>query len=396
MDQRDIQHLHRPLHAHMAESPENPRLRLPRKMAPRRPRRAGTTAAHGFEELAYFDSGGSPYFKWQALWNQSKPHFQTQPGKFRIGRAGEPTGEEYLTNDEKARAVRYIKSRKENKKPFLLYYACFAVHTPFQAPQPDVKHFSEKKQIGHLGRNNATYASMLKHLDDAVGAIRAALEETGLAANTIIIFTSDNGGVTYTEPAATTNPPFKGGKAMLYEGGIRVPTIVYQPGRFTGGKWSNAVIDCTDFLPTVAELTGNTAPEKIDGQSFVPLLKDPSSPGPERTLIWHYPFNVKVNHPNNGQPLSPHSGIRVGDHKLIWDWHGKLELYNIPADPTESNDLAAKNPELTAQLHQQLKDWLSKNVAPRYFPKRDQTVSPEDATCPFPFKDLRSITPGSP
>jgi arylsulfatase A-like enzyme len=259
-----------------------------------------------------------------------------------------------------------------------------------------VKHFSEKKQIGHLGRNNATYASMLKHLDDAVGAIRAALEETGLAANTIIIFTSDNGGVTYTEPAATTNPPFKGGKAMLYEGGIRVPTIVYQPGRFTGGKWSNAVIDCTDFLPTVAELTGNTAPEKIDGQSFVPLLKDPSSPGPERTLIWHYPFNVKVNHPNNGQPLSPHSGIRVGDHKLIWDWHGKLELYNIPADPTESNDLAAKNPELTAQLHQQLKDWLSKNVAPRYFPKRDQTVSPEDATSSFPFKDLRSITPGSP
>lgn len=346
-------------------------------------------ATHGFEELAYYDSGASPFFKWQAAWNKTKPHFPKQPGKFRVGKAGEPTGEDYLTNDEKVRAVRYIESRKDNKKPFVLYYAPFAVHTPFQAPQADVKHFAAKKQIGHLGRNNATYAAMLKNLDDAVGAIRASLENNGLAENTILIFTSDNGGVTYTEPAATTNLPFKGGKATLYEGGVRVPTIVYQPGRFEGGKWSNAVIDCIDFLPTVAELTGNTSPTDLPGKSMLPLLTDPSSPGPVRTLIWHYPFNVKVNHPNNGLPLSPHSGIRVGDHKLIWDWHGKLELYNIPADATESNDLAAKNPEITAKLHQQLKDWLRQNVAPRYFPKRDETVKPEDVSEPFPFKDLR-------
>ena len=176
-----------------------------------------------------------------------------------------------------------------------------------------MKHFASKKQSGHLGRSNATYAAMLKHLDDAVGAIRATLEKTGLAENTILIFTSDNGGVTYTEPAATTNLPFKGGKAMLYEGGVRVPTIVCQPGRFEGGKWSDAVIDCTDFLPTVADLTGNQAPNGIDGQSFLPLLKDPASPGPERTLIWHYPFNVIVKHPDHGQPLSPHSAIRVGN-----------------------------------------------------------------------------------
>ncbi|MES2983065.1 MAG: sulfatase [Verrucomicrobiota bacterium] len=346
-------------------------------------------AVHGFEELAYHDSGASPFFKWQAAWNKTKPHFPTQSGKFRIGKAGEPTGEDYLTNDEKVRAVRYIESRKDNKKPFVLYYAPFAVHSPFQAPSADVKHFAEKKQIGHLGRNNATYAAMLKNLDDAVGAIRASLEKSGLAENTILIFTSDNGGVTYTEPAATTNAPFKGGKAMLYEGGVRVPTIVYQPDRFAGGKWSNAVIDCTDFLPTVAELTGNAAPEKIDGKSMLPLLTDPSSPGPERTLIWHYPFNVIVKHPDNGQPLSPHSGIRVGDHKLIWDWHGKLSLYNITKDPFEKQDLAGQMPELTTQLHTQLKTWLSANVAPRYFPKRDQTVPADSATDPFPFKDLR-------
>ena len=346
-------------------------------------------AAHGFEELAFFDAGGSPYFKWRDQWNRTKPHFPTMPGEFRAGKAGEPTGEDYLTNDEKARAVRYIESRIGNEKPFLLYYAPFAVHTPLQAPQPDVKRFAAKKQSGHLGRSNATYAAMLKHLDDTVGAIRAALVETGLAENTILIFTSDNGGVTYTDPAATTNLPFKGGKATLYEGGVRVPTIVYQPVRFEGGKWSDAVIDCTDFLPSVAELTGNQAPDGIDGKSFLALLKDPSSKGAERTLIWHYPFNVIVKHPDHGEPLSPHSAIRVGDHKLIWDWHGKLELYDIPADPSEKHDLSAEQSELTAKLHTRLKAWLRENVAPRYMPGRDETVPAGEAAHPFPFKDLR-------
>lgn len=346
-------------------------------------------AAHGFEELAYYDSGASSFFKWQAAWNKTKPNFPTQPGKFRIGKAGEPTGEEYLIDDERVRACRYIESRKDKEKPFVLYYCPFAVHAPFQAPEEEVKHFTDKKQIGHFGRNNATYAAMLKNLDDNVGAIRASLEKYGLAENTVLIFTSDNGGVTYTEPAATTNFPFKGGKAMLYEGGVRVPTIVYQPGRFAGGKWSNAVVDCTDFLPTVAELTGNEPPKDLPGKSMVPLLTDPSSPGPPRMLIWHYPFNVNVKHPDNGEQLSPHSGMRMGDHKLIWDWHGKLELYDIVKDPFEKQDLSAQNPELTARLHKLLKGWLQQNVYPRYMPRRDESVPAESANIPFPFKDLR-------
>jgi arylsulfatase A-like enzyme len=345
--------------------------------------------AFGFQELAYFDAGGSPYFKWQAEWNRAKPHFPTMPGKFRTGQAGPPTNQDYLTDDLSVRAVNFLKSRPAKDKPFVLYYCPFAVHTPLQAPEADVKHFSTKKQRGHLGHDNATYAAMLKRLDDSVGAIRTALESSGLAENTILIFTSDNGGVEYTEPPATDNQPFKGGKACLYEGGVRVPTIVWQPGKFDGGKWSNAVTDCTDFLPTVAELTGNQAPPDIDGRSMVKLLEDPASPGPERTLIWHYPFNVIVKHPDHGQPLSPHSVIRVGDHKLIWDWHGKLSLYNIPQDPYETNDLAAEQPELTAKLHTQLKTWLKENVAPRYFPRRDETVRAKSAIHPFPFQDLR-------
>ena len=346
-------------------------------------------AAHGFEELAYFDAGGSPYFKWRPVWNRTKPHFPTMPGEFRTGSAGEPTGKGYLIDDLGLRAVSYLKSRKGKERPFLLYYCPFAVHTPFQAPPGEVKRFAGKPQRGNLGRDNEIYAAMLKRLDDAVGAIRATLEETGLAKNTVLIFTSDNGGVEYTDPPATDNLPFKGGKACLYEGGVRVPTIVWQPGRFEGGQWSRAVIDCTDFLPTVAGLTGNPVPEGVDGRSMLPLLADPDSPGPERTLIWHYPFNVKVSHPDHGQPLSPHSAIRVGDHKLIWNWHGRLELYDIPTDPGEERDLAGEKPQLAQQLHARLKAWLRENVAPRYWPQRNESVGADEAGGPFPFRDLR-------
>ena len=345
--------------------------------------------AFGFEELAYFDAGGSPYFKWQAQWDQTKPYFPTMTGGFKVGKSGKQGGLEYLTDDLGARAMEFLETRRAKEKPFVLYYCPFAVHTPFQAPPVDVKSFSSKKQLGHLGRDNATYAAMLKHLDDSVGEIRATLEKTGLAKHTVLIFTSDNGGVTYTDPPATTNRPFKGGKACLYEGGVRVPTIVWQPGRFEGGKWCDAVTDCTDFLPTVAQLTGNTAPDGIDGQSMLQHLENPGSPGSERTLIWHYPFNVSVRHPDLGTPLSPHSAIRVGDHKLIWNWHGRLELYDIPNDPGESQDQSKVKQELTAKLHTQLKQWLKENVAPRYFPKRDESVSPDEADGPFPFHDLR-------
>lgn len=346
-------------------------------------------SAHGFQELAYFDEGGSPYFKWQAQWNRTEPCFPAMPGKFKVGQAGPPTGQDYLTDDLAARAARFLEDRSAKARPFVLYYCPFAVHTPLQAPGNEIKRFAAKSQRGHLGHDNATYAAMLKHLDDSVGAIRSTLEKTGLAKSTILIVSSDNGGVEYTEPAATDNQPFKGGKACLYEGGVRVPTIFYQPGRFEGGKWCDAVVDCTDFLPTAAALTGNPAPEKIDGRSMLPLLLDPASHGPERTLIWHYPFNVKVNHPDYGTPLAPHSAIRVGDHKLIWDWHGKLSLYDIAKDPFESHELAREMPELTTALHTRLKQWLKENVAPRYMPQRDESVSPDAAGGPFPFRDLR-------
>ncbi|MDQ8196112.1 sulfatase [Coraliomargarita sp. SDUM461004] len=350
-------------------------------------------SAHGFEELNFFDAGASKYFNWHDDWNRTQPIYDTMPnGECRVGYSSARSRFSYLTDDLSFRATQFIRQRAamgESAKPFLLYYCPFAVHTPLQAPAETVAAFENKKQKGFLGHNNATYAAMLKHLDDSIGEIRATLEATGLADNTLIVFSSDNGGVEYTEPVATDNQPFLGGKACLYEGGIRVPTIFYWPAYFEGGQWCDAIFDATDFLPTLAEMTNNPFPEDLDGLSALPLLNDPKISGPDRTLYWHYPFNVIVKHPRYGTPLTPHSAIRHGDYKLIWDWQGRLELYNIAEDPYEKDDLAHKNPALAKTLHEQLKSWLRLNVASVYWP----TLNPAfDANAPgtaFKFHDLR-------
>ncbi len=347
-------------------------------------------AAHGFIELAYADLGGSAYFNWAKGWNARKSPFPKMLGEYRIGSAGPPTGRDYLTDDLSLRACDFIRSRVDKKeKPFLLYYCPFAVHTPIQAPKETVDHFKGKPQRGHLGHSEPTYAAMLKHLDDSVGEIRKTLEETGLSGNTLIVFTSDNGGVEYTDPPATDNQPFTGGKACLYEGGIRVPTVWYLPGKFAGGKWCNEVTDCIDFLPTLAAITGNPAPEGIDGKNNLPLLENPASKVATRTLYWHYPFNVIVKDPHYDTPLAPHSAIREGDMKLIWNWHGKLELYDIAKDPYEEKDLAGENPELAATLHKKLKTWLKENVADCYWPHPNPGFDLKAPGQPFPFVDLR-------
>jgi arylsulfatase A-like enzyme len=341
---------------------------------------------HGFEGLAYFDAGGSPYFNWRERWDRKELYYPTTPQEeLTVGDSGTNTGEEYLTDDLTVQAIDYLERRAETPDdPFFLYFAHFSVHTPLQAKQETIEYFESKLQRGINGQDNPTYAAMVKHLDDSVGAIMEALEATGLAENTLVLFTSDNGGVEYTNPPATDNYPFKGGKACLYEGGVRVPLVFYQPGRFDQSIWRNMPVNCVDFLPTFADLTGNETPDDIDGESLSPLLGNADVEMTPRTFYWHYPFNVIVKHPDNGHPLTPHSAIRVGDYKLIWDWQGRLELYDIPGDPYELADISTANPELTEQLFTQLKTWLRENVEPRYFPVRnpeyDQT---QDARQPL-------------
>ncbi len=352
---------------------------------------------HGFKEIAYFDAGGSPYFNWRKRWDERELYSKKMPQpELTIGKSGEPTGQTYLTKDLTVQAQRYLRERaKTPEKPFFLYFAHFSVHTPLQAEKELISSFESKGTRGNGGHNNPVYAAMVKHLDDSVGDIMNTLEETGLAKNTLLVFSSDNGGVEYTDPPATDNFPFKGGKACLYEGGVRVPLTYYMPGRFERA-WCESPVDCTDFLPTFASLTDNSVPDGVDGQNITALLENPLAQGPERTFIWHYPFNVKVKHPDNGLPLTPHSAIRVGDYKLIWDWHGKLELYDVPDDPYEHNDLSKAMPEKTKDMFRQLWEWLDENVETRYFPRFNSNYVPEKDERGYPFRDLRKEMLGLP
>ena len=154
-----------------------------------------------------------------------------------IGTSGAPTGKEYLTVDLAVQSSRYLRERARNPdEPFFLYFAHFSVHTPLQAMKDLIAYFEAKPQKGVNGQGNATYAAMVKHLDDSVGTIVRTLEETGLAENTLVVFSSDNGGVEYTDPPATDNFPFKGGKACLYEGGVRVPLVLEPAGAVRPGS----------------------------------------------------------------------------------------------------------------------------------------------------------------
>lgn len=346
---------------------------------------------HGFEILSYYDAGASVYFDWQDTWEPEKTLFPKMPQKdVYVGDAGEPPYADYLIDDTAERVERFLKQRaaSDSDKPFFLYLNHFAVHTPLQAPQETVSAFEDKPQRGVLGHNHPTYAAMLKHLDLSVGRVMKALEMTGLDENTLVIFTSDNGGVEYTNPAATDNAPFRGGKACLYEGGVRVPLIIYWKGRYAGGDWINQPVNCIDFLPTLAELTGNALPANLDGVSLLPLLQGEDLLPAQRTFIWHYPFNVIVKHPNDGLPLTPHSAIRKGDYKLIWDWHGRLELYDIQNDPFETKDLSRVETDRTHELFDALKAWIESNVEKRYFPQLNPYYSEESETSRSRFLDL--------
>lgn len=359
----------------------------------------------GFDEVpASLDFGGSEYhyeatnpkkkiYSWPTGWDRTTPHYKTMPQEvFDIGTAGTAPHADYLTDDLTDRAVDFIKRRNDDtnpkKKPFFLYLAHFAVHTPFHAPKGLIPYYENKPQRGTLGHSNATYAAMVSRLDASIGRIMDTLEELGLDKNTLIVLTSDNGGTEYTNPAATDNQPFRGGKATMYEGGVRVPLIVYMADRFEGGTWRDQVVTSVDHMPTLAALTGNDVPAGGEGLNFLPVLEDAQADLGERTLIWHYPFNVIVRHPVHDLPLTPTSGMRKGDYKLIWDWHGKLELYNVVKDPFENSDLAANMTQKTYDMFNELHSWLLANVNAKYMPSRNMDYDEAKDERLYPFKDL--------
>ena len=242
-------------------------------------------------------------------------------------------------------AVKFIQKNKAN--PFLLYLAFDNPHIPLAAPAKAIE--ANAKSF------HPTYAALIESLDAAVGRVMKALEDNGLAKNTVVIFASDNGGVHISElkeSPATYNAPSRAGKGFLYEGGIRTPLIIRYPGRLASRVISEPVV-LGDLCPTICALAKVPAPQTLDFQDISPVLFDSKPPvdAKPRPLFWHQPHYMN----QGGKP----AGVaREGDWKLIEQYEdGSLELYNLAKDPSETTDLAAAEPARVAALRGKLEAW---------------------------------------
>jgi arylsulfatase A len=286
---------------------------------------------------------------------------------------------DYLTDRLAEEAVTFIEKSKD--KPFFLYLAHFAVHTPIQGRPDLVAKYKAKLKAG-LNHTNAAYAAMVESLDASVGRVRARLDELKLADRTVIIFTSDNGGRVPT----TSNRPLRFGKASAYEGGVRVPLIVHWPGMTKPESVCDTPVITMDLVPTLVEMAGLTVPKGDsgtgtagrDGVSLVPLLRGTGELS-RTELFWHYPHH---QHYQQGGTM-PYGAIRSGDFKLIEffnDMH--VELYDVKADIGEQRDLADAQPKRVRDLRARLHAWREEVGAqmptpnPKYDPSKPEYNPP--------------------
>ncbi|MCX7016385.1 MAG: sulfatase, partial [Candidatus Sumerlaeota bacterium] len=250
---------------------------------------------------------------------------------------------EYLADRLTTEAETFLDRNKD--KPFFLYFAHYAVHTPIQAKQEKVAKYQAKVRPDDP-QKNAKYAAMIESVDESVGRILKKLDDLGLADRTVVFFMSDNGGLA----GSTSNAPLRGSKGMLYEGGIREPMIVRWPGVVPAGAASDAIVTSVDFFPTILEMAGVDPPadRPIDGRSFLPALTKPGAfdRGP---IFWHYP------HYHAGMPGGV---VRQGDFKLIEFFEdGNVELYNLKDDLGETKDLAPSMPKKADEMKTLLANW---------------------------------------
>jgi arylsulfatase A len=255
---------------------------------------------------------------------------------------------EYLTDRLTTEAEKFIEANKSG--PFFLYLPHYAVHTPMRAKEELIKHFPNQPQFGK--QSNAIYAAMLESLDESVGRVFKKLDDLKLTQQTIVIFTSDNGGLATLEGMPnppTYNGPHREGKGFLYEGGIRVPMIVHAPGTIKPGTVCKTMTSSYDVLPTILDLVGIKLEKPVDGVSILPAWKGDTQNRP--ALYWHYP------HYSN-QTSKPAGAIRDGDYKLIEFYEdGRQELFNVAKDISESQNLIATEPKIAQKLAKALNDW---------------------------------------
>lgn len=278
-----------------------------------------------------------------------------------------PEGE-YLTDRLTSEAISFIKNNSlhTNGNPFFLYLPYFTVHSPLQGKEEIIEKYKKKKGI--YGQQNPVYAAMIKSADTNIGRILETLNQQGISDNTLVIFFSDNGGITST----SSQKPLRAGKGSYYEGGIREPLIMKWPNKFPQGKIIDEPVSGVDFYPTILEVAILEKEENLllDGVSLVSLITLDKSLERD-ALYWHFPIYLEAYNQEldeSRDPLfrtRPGSAIRKGKWKLHEYFEdGGLELYNLENDLSEQYNLAEEMPEKVEELHLMLKKWREDIGAP--------------------------------
>ncbi|MBT5187535.1 MAG: sulfatase [Kordiimonadaceae bacterium] len=293
---------------------------------------------------------------------------------------------EYLTERLSTEAMELLDGYSKTDDPFLMVLSYYTVHTPLNAPKETIEKYETLKQKAGLkgifieeeqawpreearmtrqNQNHSTYAAMVEHMDLNVGRVLDQLEVSGLADNTMVFFTSDNGGLSTSEGSPTSNMPYRGGKGWMYEGGIRVPFIVRWPNNGKEAYTNPAAVSGLDIFPTIMEIAGIEAGD-VDGNSLVSKIKGEVE-RTEEPLYWHYP-----HYGNQGG--MPASAVRLGQYKLIQRLEdGRYHLYDLSNDPGEHRDIAQNMPEKTQELRSLLLNWY-KEVDAQFLREKDGKV----------------------
>jgi arylsulfatase A-like enzyme len=273
--------------------------------------------------------------------------------------------DEYLSDFLSDHAAAFIKESAADEKPFFLYYADFLVHGPLETKENYLKHFSEKQPSKN--HKSPVAAAMIKALDDSVGKIVAALDDSGVANNTLIVFTSDNGGLSYDEDGSrrdgnSSNLPLRGRKGSEYEGGIRIPWIVRWPGKTPAGVQCDVPVHQVDLFPTLAAVAGGKTPkQELHGVDLTDLFQAPDQGLTERNLYWYLPGYSGFH--------TPSVMVRRGKWKLI----RRLEseeylLFDTTSDIGETKNRVEDEPEIASSLNNAAMKWLDDLDAPRMTP----------------------------
>lgn len=312
---------------------------------------------HGFDINIGGTAHGAPgeyFYPYAGNWSIPTTRLKSRWNVLADGEDGE-----YLTDRLTDEAIAFIRENRQN--PFFLYFPHFAVHTPLEAKQEMIRKYEAVPE--ELRQGDPIYAAMIESVDESVQRVMQTLEELDLADDTVVIFTSDNGGMW----KATDNSPLRGHKGTYWEGGVRVPLIIKWPGFSRKGRVVATPVIGMDLYPTLLEVAGlpMLPNQHLDGINLAPLLDNRDELDRE-ALFWHFP------HYNNHPETMPQGAIVKGSWKLIESFDpAGIQLYNLQDDPSETIDVAGKKPELARALLEELRSWRSQVGADLMHPNPD-------------------------